>query len=124
MTSIGGQSVLIMRGHPQPAAEAYEILPLRLGEDYQRLRAVGRRGRDSMINTLDTAADTDAAETIAAAYDAMLGSLVSIVDGFGITHTNCRVMGVRTFYRAVFTPSGDTIQVSAMWSVRREEPLA
>ena len=120
MPSIGGYSMLTIRGEFQSLGQTVEPIT-RPNIDGEALRIVGQRGQPFVMRSLVDVDDAAAAETEAGIYKGLQGTLVTIVDDHGQTHTNVAVLAVRVMRkRAVKTAAGglSTSQgylVTAIW---------
>ena len=86
MPSIGANNVVVMRGEFQTLADQIEEIT-RPNVDGVAVRVIGQRGVKFQIYTGVDVDDAAAAEALAATYKALQGTLVTVVDAHGQTHT-------------------------------------
>ena len=119
--TIGGISFLTMQGRPLAAAEAGDEFA-RLGQDGAEYRLVGQREATSAILTIQTALDAAAADALIAANLALQGTVVTVVDAHGISHTGVLVVEVEPVMSVVGKPSNaptHTRKVETRWTLRK-----
>lgn len=94
MATIGGLTVLRMDGEiPLSGAELEELR--RNGIAGSEFRDVSWRAEPASVMTTTLCASASAARTAYLAYYALRGTLVTVVDDNGITHSNVMVRRVR-----------------------------
>jgi len=119
MASIGGQSFITLRG--SVTAQAQALTPIeRPGVDGVGYRQKGKRGE---VVTLTSVADTNNATTTTAAYVALRGTLVTVVEDAGRTSYYVAVLDViitrvRAVSGAVGGLTAGAYLVDATWTLQ------
>lgn len=126
MPSIGAYSFVTFRGSINPLAEEIEIIT-RPGVDGVAAKQMGKRAQAATILTEVDVLDAAALTTLVAGYRAIRGSLVTVVDGAGRTHTNILVADVRHVRTQGITAhagglvADSTLLVGAEWVLQATE---
>lgn len=95
MASIGAETFAVMRGTPQPGGPSLEDIT-RANADNTALRELAARtGPFQVETTVDVALAADV-KTKIEAYQALHGTIVTLVDGMGVTWTNVAVLAVQS----------------------------
>jgi len=119
--SIGALSFDLLRGMADEPAEATESWA-RPGIDYQTHRRIGYRARQIELRTVAIVADATAAAVEAAAYKAVQGTSLDIIDATGVTWANCRVLEVRATWRNCIYQGAAKTRLAARWTVVQDDP--
>lgn len=128
MPSIGAITVDVMRGRPAPMGESTAEIT-RPGVDGVAIRKTGQRSAPATIRTVKgIAAGTSGADlkTHIEACRALMGTLVTVTDGFGIAWTNVLIKDVQIEEEAALlivgaaAASPDTV-VRHTWTVQATE---
>ena len=117
--TIGDQSFLTMTGRPDVPAQAVEPLENRPGENYTRFRKHGLRAADAQIQTMRLTDNASLANAYRAAYKALQGTAITIVDAFSISHANCMIEHVAVEFKYCYSGAANYIRVEAVWTVRQ-----
>lgn len=121
MASIGGLTFDTLHGRPNDPLLAIEATE-RVGVDGSELRDIGYREREAAITTMVTCADATSADSVVAAYHLLEGTIITVVDAFGVSHANCLIVSVTPAVQAVLKPTANpthTAMVTARWRVRK-----
>lgn len=95
MSSIGGISQIAIKGPPLgPMGQMVEVFT-RSGVDGVAARQLGLRPGINQPVSVTDAEDSDDVQTLKAAYAAMRGTLVTVIDDHGETFDNVLVQDVR-----------------------------
>ena len=116
--TIGTIEFLTSRGWPRAAGEGVEQLPMRPGDDAARVRKTGLRAGDSVIETTELV-EADANPGPEARYLKLVGTYVTIVDGFGKSHSNCMILEVQTRLAIVHIANVQKLMATAAWIVHK-----
>jgi len=118
--TIGAITFDAMRGRPVHRATRVELRDTP-GEDGTTSRDIGSKAPVVRIETDEFAATIAAADTQIAAYRALRGTQVSIIDAFNITHTLCLVVGVDARPVAVWHAGSAKILLRATWVIQSDQ---
>ena len=107
MASIGGNSVISLRGQIDSGeGERLENIT-RAHVDGVAFRKVGKRGAPFAMTSLVDCASASAAKSTFGTYKALEGTLTTVVDDAGNSWSNVAVLNVRrNSIRQVYTPVG------------------
>ena len=111
MPSIGGNSVLTLRGEFQTLAQTLEPIT-RPNIDGVAYRVVGQRGGPFRMLSIVDVDDDAAAEALADTYKALIGTLVTVLDDHGQTHTNIVVLDSRILRKQPVKQAGGGLSTS------------
>ena len=122
MASIGGYTVDVLRGTPQLSGIELRV-KAKAGVDGESFLDVGWRGRNFEIETLTGNNAEQILTNLKMAYNALKGSLVTVVDHHGQSWTNLMVMNVevdgpKRMVGAVGFANGGTFQLTTKWTLR------
>lgn len=123
MASIGGNTVIIFSGAVQSANRTIEDIT-RPGADGHSYRTLGLKSPASTVQTAVDCADATTVQTVKATYRGLVGSIVTVIDAKGTTHTNIIVEGVDIQEQpivgaaGILTGSSPTFLVRASWRLR------
>ncbi len=126
MSSIGGRTVLDMTGTLEPATgEGLQDIS-RPGVDGTAYRKTGKRASRSQITTLVDLGSSGGVDSEIAAYKALQGTLVTVVDAAGISWTNVAVLRVNVLpykhtIQAVGGVNGGSYLLRCQWVVQMTE---
>ena len=118
------QLIRIFREPVETPAETVEPLERR-GRDYARWRKAGKRAKTTIIRTMMFYASVGDAETAEAAYAAIKGTAVTVIDSHNSSYANCMVEDVTIVSKRAVIQAGSTkVRLAAEWTIRAGDPLA
>ena len=127
--SIGSETLVLLRGVMNPMGRTLEEIT-RPAVDGVSFRLEAKRSEPVSLVSLIDLADAAAAVTKLAAYQALIGTLVTVVDGHGQSHTNVMVRDVRPLEQRHspmivgglnVSPAGAGIKLACQWTVQTTE---
>jgi hypothetical protein len=121
MPSIGEYTVKVMRGFPSPASEGIKPSEY-LGVDGTAFILTGRRAAPAQLQTISGAESASAAHNLVTSYKKLEGTIVSITDGFGVSHSGCMILKADPQISAIGVNAGYgtmvTHEVKTNWTVQ------
>lgn len=123
MASIGGLSVITLRGGINPGTGEQLQDITRPGVDGIAYRKVGKRGRPFTMESVVDVANAAAVTTAIANYKALQGTLVTVVENNGQTWTNVAVLNVRPAepQKVLTATTGSDYLLRATWTLQMTE---
>ncbi len=120
MGTIGGITMLRISGPQIPALATVMTAIERIGVDGATFRADGAKVPELTLRTVEEAADLSAANASSAAYQSLIGSLVTVVDDHSRSVSNVMVMAVivERVQKLISSSSGADYAVFASWLVK------